>query len=400
MSDTSEIKHSETKLSKNVFRLGWVSGLTDVSSEMLYAITPIFLTEVLKASVATVGWIEGIAEGTASVLKGMSGWYSDRIRKRKPFVFAGYSLSALAKPLIAMAGGWPLVLIARFFDRFGKGIRTSPRDALIAASSAGHERGRAFGLHRAMDTFGALVGVAISLGLLMILRATQTDASALRMLYWIAFIPAVLGVLVITRVEEVAVPSPSAPVPRSVDLRFGKRFYGVLGLFGIMSLGLSSDAFLLLRTKEAGWSTEAMIGAYLCYNASYAVLSYPLGKRSDRMRKEILLGIGLLVYALVYFGFAVLPSLWLIWPLFLLYGLYSALTDGVSKALISNVVVQERLASAMGLFHMVTGLLTVVASVVAGWLWVHVSVAAPFYLGAVLAAIGGIGFLVWKPAKE
>lgn len=400
MVDTSNTAPTKPSLFKNVIKLGWVSGLTDISSEMLYAITPIFLTEVLKASVATVGWIEGIAEGTASVLKGLSGWYSDRIRKRKPFVFAGYSLSALAKPLIAVAGGWPLVLVARFFDRFGKGIRTSPRDALIAASSADHERGRAFGLHRAMDTFGALVGVAISLGLLMILKTTQTDANALRLLYWAAFIPAVMGVLLITRVEEVAVPVSAVPVRRAVDLRFGRRFYGVLGLFGIMSLGLSSDAFLLLRTKEAGWSTEAMIGAYLCYNASYAVLSYPLGKRADKMRKEVLLGLGLLVYAFVYFGFAVLPSVWLIWPLFLLYGLYSALTDGVSKALISNVVAQERLASAMGLFHMVTGLLTVVASVVAGWMWVHVSVAAPFYLGAVLATIGGVGFLVWKPRIE
>ena len=166
-------------------------------------------------------------------------------------------------------------------------------------------------------------------------------------------------------------PVTEAPVKKKIDLHFGGRFYGVLVLFGIMSLGLSSDAFLLLRTKEAGWSTEAMIAAYLCYNASYAVLSYPLGKRSDKMRKEILLGIGLLVYAVVYLGFAVLPSAWLIWPLFVLYGLYSALTDGVSKALISNVVAQNKLASAIGLFHMVTGLLTVVASVVAGWLWVH-----------------------------
>jgi sugar phosphate permease len=218
------------------------------------------------------------------------------------------------------------------------------------------------------------------------------------MLYWIAFVPALAGVLLISRVEEVAVPVAVKP-RKTVDLRFGKRFYGVLALFGVMSLGLSSDAFLLLRTKDAGWSTEAMIGAYLCYNASYAVLSYPIGKRADKMRKEILLGIGLLVYAVVYLGFAVLPVVWLIWPLFVLYGLYSALTDGVSKALISNVIPQERLASAMGLFHMVTGLLTVVASVAAGWMWVHVSVAAPFYMGAVLAAIGGIGFLVWRPGK-
>jgi len=388
-------------LHANVKRMGWVSALTDVSSEMLYAVTPIFVTEVLKAPVRALGWIEGLAEGTASILKGVSGWHSDRIRRRKRFILAGYSLSAISKPLIAVAGGWPLVLVARFLDRFGKGIRTAPRDALIADSTAPEIRGRAFGLHRAMDTGGALIGVAITLGLLYLLMSAQPPAQAYRSLYWIAFLPAAAGVLLIPYLREI---SPASPLPKAapkpLNLQFGRRYYLTLSLFAVTSIGLSSDAFLLLRTREAGWSTPAMIGAYLCYNAAYALLSYPVGKRADRVRKESLLGLGMLVYSAVYLGFALLPSPWLVWPLFALYGLYAALTDGVSKALISNLVGREIRATALGFFHMVTGVAAVVASVLAGWLWEAVSVAAPFYLGSALALIGGLGFLLWRPVRD
>jgi MFS family permease len=386
-------------LFKNVIRLGWVSGLTDVSSEMLYAVTPLFLTQVLKASMSTLGLIEGLAEGTASVLKGLSGWHSDRLRRRKAYVLAGYSLSALAKPLIALAVGWPAVLFARVMDRFGKGVRTTARDALIADSTPPEMHGRAFGLHRAMDTGGALVGVAISLLLLWLLKTREPEASAFRLLYWLAFLPALAGVLLIFWVREIK-PQPAAHPRRALDLHFGARFYAVLALFSVFTLGLSSDAFLLLRAKQVGWSAEAVIGAYLCYNASYALLSYPVGRIADRMRKETLLACGLLVYAFVYFGFAVLPSPWLVWPLFLIYGVYIALTEGVSKALISNLVPSASRGTALGLFYMVTGLLAVLASVAAGWLWDHVSIAAPFYLGAAMALLGALGFFIWGRVNE
>lgn len=387
-------------LPRNVVALGWVSALTDISSEMLYAITPIFLTEVIGASAGILGWIEGAAEGTASLLKGASGLSSDRVRRRRRFVFAGYSLSALAKPFLALAAGWGWVLAARLLDRTGKGVRTAPRDALLADSTTAESRGRAFGLHRAMDTGGALVGVAISLVLLHWLRRSGTEAWALRSLYAIAFIPAVVGVLLIARVREIPPAAAPAGAHAGSAAPFGRRFYGVLGLYAVASLGLSSDAFLLLRVRQLGWSTEAVIGAYLAYNASFALLSYPIGRSSDRVRKEILLGSGMLVYALVYAGFAWMPAPWLVWPLFLAYGLYSALTDGVSKALISNVVPSSSRATALGLFHMVTGLLMLLASVLAGWLWDAVSVSAPFVLGAVLATVGGAGFLLWRPSRE
>jgi MFS family permease len=387
---------SAPNLFQNVIRLGWVSALTDVSSEMLYAVTPLFLTIVLGATPSIVGLIEGIAEGTASVLKGISGWHSDKIRKRKIFIIAGYSLSALAKPLTAFAAGWPLVLLARFFDRFGKGVRTTARDALIADSAGPAERGRAFGLHRAMDTAGAIVGVTISLILLMMLRTQDNEGSTYRLLYWLAFIPAVIGVLFIFSVREVMPKQPPKAVSKPKGLHYGKEYYGVLGLFAVFTLGNSSDVFLLLRAKNAGLSAEAVIAAYLCYNGTYSLLSYPLGKFSDRISKQLLLAFGLLIFALVYVGFAFLPAVWMIWPLFLIYGIYIALTEGVSKALIANLVGSEVRGTALGVFYMVTGLLTVLASVIAGILWDRVSVAAPFLFGAGLAFLAAIGFFLWQ----
>jgi MFS family permease len=378
----------------NVVRLGWVSALTDVSSEMLYAVTPLFLTQVLRATMSQLGLIEGIAEGTASVLKGISGWHSDKIRKRKIFVLAGYALSTFAKPLIAIATGWPAVLAARFMDRFGKGVRTTARDALIADSCPPQERGRAFGLHRAMDTAGALVGVAISLVLLLLLQTHESDDSIFRLLYWLAFIPGVFSVFLILGVREIPPRAVKAADKRKLNLAFGRDYYIVLILFSVFTLGCSSDAFLLMRTREAGWSAVAVIAAYLCYNASYALLSYPVGKRADRVSKQRLLGVGFVIYALVYCGFAALPGKWAVWPLFLVYGVYIALTEGVSKALISNLVASEVRGTALGLFYMVTGLLAVAASIIAGLLWDRISPAAPFYFGAVLALIAGIGFLI------
>jgi len=387
-------------LFRNVVRLGWVSAFTDVSSEMLYAVTPLFLTTVLGASASILGLIEGIAEGTASVLKGVSGWRSDRIRKRRIFVFAGYSLSAISKPLIALAAGWPLVLLARFLDRFGKGVRTTARDALIADSCPPQMRGRAFGLHRAMDTAGALVGVAISLALLMMLKTSQPEGEAMRLLYWIAFLPALIGVFLILWVREVRPKFTDSAVRKRVNLNFGKQYYTVLVLFSLFTLGCSSDAFLLLRARDAGWSAEAVIGAYLLFNASYSLLSYPFGKLADRWPKERLLGLGFLVYALVYFGFAALPDPLWVWPLFLIYGVYIALTEGVSKALISNLVPSEVRGTALGLFYMVTGLLAVAASVIAGILWDRVSPAAPFYFGSLLAALAAVGFLFGRHSLQ
>lgn len=362
---------------------------------MLYAITPIFLTSVLGASAGVVGLIEGIAEATASILKGLSGWYSDRVRNRKMFILAGYSLSALAKPLIAIAGSWVFVLFARFIDRFGKGIRGSSRDALIADVTPNELRGRAFGLHRAMDTAGALLGVAISLFLIETLGQTGKQQIFLRNLYWLAFIPAVIGVFFIFFVREPQQDSGSSR--KRITLRganLGKRYWTIVAVAGIGFLGLSSDAFLILKAKDIGLSLSQILIGYIAFNAVYSLTAYPIGKISDKIRMEFLLSVGLFIYAVVYFGFASAETRTTVFALFIFYGLYSALTDGVVRALIANVVGPDVKATALGLFSMITGLLALVASLLAGWLWDNVSSDAPFYLGGIFTLISALGFLI------
>ena len=385
----------QPRLSPEVKRLGWVSFFTDISSEMLYAITPIFLTTVLGASAGVIGIIEGVAEATASILKGLSGWYSDRIRNRKGFVLAGYALSAVSKPLIAIAGSWLFVLFARFLDRFGKGVRSSARDALIADVTPKELRGRAFGLHRAMDTAGALLGVAISLYIIQTYGNTGKLQILLRNLYWLAFIPAAIGVLFIFFIRE----PKSAPSsePRKLKLtgaKFGKRYWLIVTIASIGYLGFSSDAFLILKAKDIGLSLTNVLLAYLAYNACYTLASYPIGKLSDKIRMEYLLGAGLLIYAVVYWGMTSVESRVAVIALFIVYGFYAAMTEGVIRALIANVVSADVKATALGIFNMITGMLALLASLMAGWLWDNVSSDAPFFLGAAFAAVAAIGFLL------
>jgi len=358
---------------------------------MLYAVTPIFLTTVLGASAGVVGVIEGVAEATASVLKGLSGWYSDRIRNRKRFIFVGYFLSAIAKPLIAIASSWGFVLFARFLDRFGKGVRSSSRDALIADVTPKELRGRAFGLHRAMDTAGALTGVVITLFLLETLGDGGSQQMSLRSLYWIAFVPAILGVVLIFFVRE----SKSAGEQKPLSLRgkkLGAHYWLIVGISGIAYLGLSSDAFLILKAKDIGLTLPQVLIGYIAFNAVYSLAAYPIGKLSDRIRMEYLLCAGLLIYAVVYYGFASAETRTVVFALFITYGLYAALTDGVVRALIANVVAADVKATALGLFSMITGLLALCASLLAGWLWDNISSDAPFYLGAILSLAAAFGF--------
>lgn len=381
---------SEPRLPADVKRLGWVSFFTDVSSEMLYAITPIFLTTVLGASASVVGVIEGIAEATANVLKGLSGWYSDRIRNRKRFIFAGYLLSAIAKPLIAIAGSWLFVLFARFLDRFGKGVRGSARDALIADVTPKEQRGRAFGLHRAMDTAGALIGVVISFVILQSLGDTGKQQILLRNLYWIAFIPALLGVGFIFFVRESRAENTAKSAHRGK--KFGKQYWLIVAIAGVAYLGFSSDAFLILKAKDIGLTLPQVLLAYIAFNAVYSLVAYPVGKISDKMRMETLLALGLLIYGGVYLGMAAVETRALVFVLFICYGLYAALTDGVVRALIANVVAPDVKGTALGLFSMLTGLLALIASLLAGWMWDNVSSDAPFLLGAVMSLLAAAGF--------
>ncbi len=379
-------------LGRNVFILGFVSLFTDISSEMLYPIVPLFLTTVLAAPMSVVGLIEGIAESTASLLKIVSGWWSDRAGRRQPFVVWGYSLSAISKPLLALAATWHVVLVSRLIDRLGKGIRTSPRDAMIAASCAPEARGKAFGLHRAMDTIGAFFGPLLAILLLSVFHLGY------KAIFIIAFIPAGIGVatLAFLRKED---PLPKAtgegPRPRAPLSPELKQFVLICGLF---ALGNSSDVFLLLKAKAAGFSANGVLMTYVFYNFVYALAATPAGWLSDRLSRRALMIGGLIVFAVVYAGFALVPGKPAIWILFALYGLYAAATEGVSKALVADLSSPENRGTAMGLHHMVTGVMAFVASVVAGLLWDHVAPAAAFLYGSICALLAAA--LLWWRGKR
>jgi MFS family permease len=377
-----------SRLSRNVVILSWVSFFQDAASEMLYPILPLFLTTVLGAPVSVVGLIEGVAEGTATAMKAVSGWFADRFRRR-PFVAGGYGISSVSKLLIGLATGWPLVLVARFTDRLGKGLRTTPRDALIGDETTPADRGRAFGFHRAMDTSGAVLGPLLGLGLY------EALSHHLRPLFFVAFIPAAVSVTLIALVRErprtkaiVDGTQRRGPLPRTYW-----RVVAFLALFGLVNF---SDALLIVRAKELGLSLVAILLVYTLYNASYAALSYPAGVLSDRVPRRLVFAAGLGVFAAAYLGLGLVTSGGWVWLLLPLYGAYTALTDGVGKAWIADLVPPDRIGSGLGLYYGVSGGAALLAGVWAGLAWgsagrlpLVVSGAVTAVLAVVLALFGG-----------
>jgi len=401
-------------LSRNVLVLGAVSGLTDISSEMLYPVMPLFLTAVLHAPMTVVGLIEGTAEATASLLKAASGIWSDRTSRRKPFVLWGYGLSALSKPLLALAWAWPFVLFCRFLDRTGKGVRTSARDALLAASAAPEHWGKAFGLHRAMDTAGAVAGPLVTVFLLSVCGLGY------RSIFLIAAVPAALGVFVLAAfVTErphdgtARAPDGTAKAPdgtaaprggaagfaalRAANDRLSPDYKRLLLVYGLFAAGNSSDVFLLLKAAQCGLSPTSVVLAYVLYNAVYALAAAPAGRLADRLGRTRTLAAGLGVFAGVYLGFARAASGSSVWLLFPVYGCYAALAESSLNAAIAERCGAGGRAAAMGIFQGAVGLLALAASLAAGWLWSHVSPAAPFYLGAACAAAAAVLLAVLVP---
>jgi MFS family permease len=352
-------------LPRNVVVLSWVSFFQDAASELLYPVLPLFLTGPLGAPVAVVGLIEGIAEGTASISKAVSGRLAD-LRDRKPLIAAGYGLSSVSKLVIGFATGWPLVLVARFSDRIGKGVRTSPRDALIAAEVAPAERGRAFGFHRAADTAGAVVGPLLGLGLYELLD------HRIRPLFFVAFVPAVVSVALITLVREhrpaVDVPAAHAHVlePAAALPRRYWRAVAFLAIFGLVNF---SDALLLVRAKELGLGFVGVVGAYVLYNLAYAGLSYPAGVVSDRVPRHLVFACGLAIFAIAYTGLGVVTTTAWVWVLLPLYGGYTALTDGVGKAWVADLLPASQTGTGLGLYQGIAGGGAVVAGIWAGLAW-------------------------------
>ncbi|MBC7714863.1 MAG: MFS transporter [Rhizobacter sp.] len=377
---------SDKALNPTVLKLGLISFFADVASEMLYPITPIFLTTILGASVTSVGIIEGIAEAIASLLKTYSGIWSDRISKRKPFLLIGYFLGAISKPITGLSHSWIGVLSARAIDRTGKGIRTAPRDALIADSVSVKNRGAAFGWHRGIDTFGAAVGPVFAIILL------SYNSNNLRPLYYWAIIPGLLSVFVILLIREPKHKIQNSEQkkwenPFSVWSKFDVPFKKYIYAWGVFSLVNSSDVFLLLKAKSTGLSTQKVILLYCSYNLVYSFSSPYLGKLSDTIGRKKLLLTGLLIFTFVYTGFGFAFATWQFSVLFLIYGLYMGATEGIGKAMAIDLAPQNLKASSIGVLGTVTGICTIVASTVAGILWDHVGTSWTFFFGAFGAAV-------------
>ena len=395
-------------LPRNVWVVTATSFLTDISSEMLANLVPLFLANVLGAGTAIVGFIEGLAETTASLMKIYSGALSDRLGKRKWLTVLGYSLSTVAKPFLYFANSWGCVLAVSFSDRLGKGFRTAPRDALVAEGVNEKQRGLAFGLHRAGDTFGAFLGIGIAA---LIVWLTQSQAvnlsrSTFQVVVLASILPAVLAVLVLALgARETASPIRSTlPVfsLRGMDKRF-KHFLLVIILF---TLGNSSDAFIILRAQERGLNVLYVMLMMMTFTLIYALLSTPLGVLSDRIGRRKLIIAGWLTYGLVYLGFAVSTTGWQIWVLFGFYGIYYAATEGVAKALVADLVSPERRGMAYGIYNAAIGLTVFPASLIAGLLWQGLGPwhglgpSAPFIFGAVLALLAGLLFWRLIPVSE
>jgi MFS family permease len=389
--DAAEPDSPVPGVKRAVFVLGSVSFLTDISSEMIYPLVPLFLTSVLGAPLAAVGLIEGLAEGAASLFKTVGGWASDRLRVRRPLVFAGYALSALAKPLLAAAYVWPVALLVRFGDRVGKGIRTAPRDALVADVTPPEVRGRAFGFHRAADTLGAVLGPAAALGLL------AAFADNFRLIFILAFFPAVAAVALIPLVRERPPAPAAAGTTRTAWREMGAGFYLFLGISLLFALGNSSDVFLLLRAKDLGLDNSEVVLSYMLFNVVYAALATPAGIASDRLGRRSVISGGFAVFAMVYLGFALASRGAVVWPLFAVYGVHMALTEGVGRAFVADFVPSERRATALGLYQGAMGGMILLSSVIAGSLWDAIDPAAPFFLGGATALAALTALVVLRP---
>ncbi|MFN8036582.1 MAG: MFS transporter [Acidimicrobiia bacterium] len=368
-------------VSRNVVVLSWVSFFQDAASELVYPVLPLFLTGTLGAPVAVVGLIEGIAEGTASVMKAVSGRLAD-VRRRRPLIAAGYGISSFSKLLLGFAFAWPLVLVARFTDRFGKGLRTSPRDALIAAEAPPEVRGRAFGLHRAADTAGAVVGPLLGLALYEALD------HQLRPLFFVAFVPAAVSVALIALVHEHEQQPAAVRGTDDPDRPpLGRPYWRVVVFLTLFGLANFSDAFIILRTKALGLGFAGVVGAYCLYNLSYAGWSYPAGRLSDRVPRRLVFAAGLAVFAVAYLGLGIVTSSAWVWVLLPVYGGYTALTDGVGKAWISDLVPEHALGSGLGFYQGLAGGAALVAGIWAGLAW-HGDGRVPLVIsGAVVAVL-------------
>jgi MFS family permease len=403
---------------RNIWAVSLTSFFTDISSEMILNLLTLFLANVLGAGTAVIGLIDGVADTTASLSRILSGWISDRIARRKGLTACGYTLSAVAKPLLLLANTWPVVLLLRFADRLGKGVRTAPRDALVADSTPAERRGLAFGVNRAADTAGAMVGV-LTAAAVVCLQGPSARVLSRTTFHWVvglSIVPAFLGVLSFLLIArepsrtsarganktgqmqgQVAVPAPPS------RFRFSPQFLGFLALVALFTLGNSSDAFLVLRAQQLGLSVLQILLALATFNLIYALASTPAGALADRIGPARLVLAGWLVYGAVYLGLALSQAGWQVWALWGVYGLYYGLFDGTSRALVPELVSPQARGTAYGVFNAAVGVMALPASLIAGLLWQGAGswrgfgAPAPFWFGSLLAFASALLLIVVFP---
>ena len=389
---------------RNVWAVSLTSFFMDISSEMVINILPLFLSNVLGVKTNIIGLIEGVAETTSSLLKMFSGWFSDKVGGRKWLAVAGYGISAFSKPFFYFANTWGLVAGARWADRVGKGIRTAPRDALVADSVQEEQRGLAFGFHRAADTAGAMLGLIIALLVTWLAQreSAMLSASTFRTIVIISIFPAALAVLALAIGVKETIKKKQYDMPKFAFKSLGKPFMTFMMIVAIFDLGNSSDAFLVLRAQERGLNILGILGMLITFNLIYTLISTPAGALSDKIGRRRIIVVGWLIYAAIYLGFALARTGVHIWLLYAIYGLYYGLAYGTSKALVADLVPEALRGTAYGTYNGILGILDLPASLIAGILWQGLGnwqgfgAAAPFYFGAGTALLAAILMVIWQ----
>ena len=395
-------------LPRNVWAVSLTSFLNDISSEMVINILPLFLANVLGVRTNIIGLIEGVAEATASLLKAFSGWLSDKLGGRKWIAVAGYGMSTLSKPFFYIANSWGMIAGVRWADRLGKGVRTAPRDALVADSIKPEQRGIAFGFHRAADTGGAMVGILIAALVVWFAQSNniQLGENTFRTVVLISLVPAVLAVVSLATIARDIPKTGEDKTPKISFKELGKPFLIFLFIVGLFDLGNSSDAFLVLRAQERGMSVLGILLMLAAFNLVYSLVSTPAGSLSDRIgRRKVIIG-GWLVYGAIYLGFALAQRPWHIWALYITYGVYYGMAYGTAKAMVADLVSPELRGTAYGTYNATLGIIDLPASIIAGFLWQGVGTweglgpSAPFFFGGGLAFLAALLLIFWRPEKS
>lgn len=379
-------------INRVILVIGLVSLFTDLSSNMIVPILPIYLTTVLHIPLTSIGIIEGIAESTASILKLFSGWITDRFGKHKLLMLIGYGLSNLTKPLFAISATWSQVLLIRFSDRFGKGIRTSPRDALLADATTKEDRGKSFGFRRALDALGAALGPLVAFGILAMYAGNY------QLVFLLSVIPGVIALLLIIFFlkERESNSSKQRNLPKISFKQMNRRFLGFSFISTLFAIGNFSDAFLALRAQDAGMMIALIPLAFFALNLSSSIFSMPIGILSDRIGRRPVLITGYIIFGIIYLGFGLANNVTWIWVLFILYGLYYAFTDGIQKAYIADIVPEGQRGTAMGTFNALTGLAALPASIIAGYLWQAFGPEVAFSMSSGIAVLSALLMIIFR----